>query len=433
MTTPLPADPTASGKSSKAALGIIFLTVFIDLLGFGIVLPLLPRYGEYFQADGFQLGFLSASFSAMQFLFSPLWGRLSDRIGRRPVLVFGLASTAFFYLMFGLVTHWGVEGDILGFSPLFWLFVTRCGAGISGATISTAQAYIADCTGKSERGKGMALIGAAFGMGFTFGPLLGAMFVTNEADRAPTPSPAYAAAVLSGLAFLAALFLLPESLKAADRTNRRESTEAALWQRLVAAIAQPLTVILLLTSFVATFAFSIFETTLAILTERLGYGDRSNFLIFAFVGITLTLAQGLLVRRLLPRVGEFRMALCGILLMGVGLGGIALVGSLDNRTLLWFAMPLAVVGFAATTPSLQSLLSLSASKSEQGGTLGLGQSASALARICGPLVGQPLITVGIGLPYWVSTGLLAISLLIFLQIANRLPSKTDDSDIPLAH
>lgn len=433
MTTPLPADPSASGKSSKAALGIIFLTVFIDLLGFGIVLPLLPRYGEYFQADGLQLGFLSASFSAMQFLFSPLWGRLSDRIGRRPVLVFGLASTAFFYLMFGLVTHWGVEGDILGFSPLFWLFVTRCGAGISGATISTAQAYIADCTGKSERGKGMALIGAAFGMGFTFGPLLGAMFVTNEADRAPTPSPAYAAAVLSGLAFLAALFLLPESLKAADRTNRRESTEAALWQRLVEAIAQPLTVILLLTSFVATFAFSIFETTLAILTERLGYGDRSNFLIFAFVGITLTLAQGLLVRRLLPRVGEFRMALCGILLMGVGLGGVALVGSLDNRTLLWFAMPLAVVGFAATTPSLQSLLSLSASKSEQGGTLGLGQSASALARICGPLVGQPLITVGIGLPYWVSTGLLAISLLIFLQIATRLPSKTDDSDISHAH
>ncbi|MBA4032968.1 MAG: MFS transporter, partial [Planctomyces sp.] len=115
MTTPLPADPSASAKSSKAALGIIFLTVFIDLLGFGIVLPLLPRYGEYFQADGFQLGFLSASFSAMQFLFSPLWGRLSDRIGRRPVLVFGLASTAFFYLMFGLVTHWGVEGDILGF------------------------------------------------------------------------------------------------------------------------------------------------------------------------------------------------------------------------------------------------------------------------------------------------------------------------------
>ncbi len=427
-------DSPPDKKSSRSALGLVFLTVFIDLLGFGIVLPLLPRYAEHFEATGLQLSMLSASFSAMQFLFSPLWGRLSDRIGRRPVLIFGLASTAFFYLLFGLVTQWGVHGTILGLSPLTWLFITRSGAGISGATISTAQAYIADCTGKAERGKGMALIGAAFGMGFTFGPLLGAMFVSSVPQSTPTPLPAFAAASLSLVAFLAALFLLPESLPRADRINHLEATEIIpLSQRLTAVLAQPVILILLLTSFIATFAFSIFETTLSLLTERLGYSDRGNFFVFAVVGITLTLAQGLLVRRLLPRVGEVRMTVAGILLMGLGLAGVALSGLISQQSLLWIAMPVAVIGFAATTPSLQSLLSLSASKTEQGGTLGLGQSASALARICGPFLGFPLIEMNISSPYFASTLLLTLSLFIFLLIASRLPDSTGQSSTVTAH
>lgn len=434
MPTETSTDSSPGKKSSRSALGIIFLTVFIDLLGFGIVLPLLPRYAEHFQATGLQLSMLSASFSAMQFLFSPLWGRLSDRIGRRPVLIFGLASTAFFYLLFGLVTQWGVHGTILGLSPLTWLFITRSGAGISGATISTAQAYIADCTGKAERGKGMALIGAAFGMGFTFGPLLGAMFVSSDPQSTPTPLPAFAAASLSFMAFLAALFLLPESLPAADRINHLEATEIIpLSKRLTAVLAQPVILILLLTSFIATFAFSIFETTLSLLTERLGYSDRGNFFVFAVVGITLTLAQGLLVRRLLPRVGEIRMAVAGIVLMGLGLAGVAMSGLISQQTLLWIAMPVAVIGFAATTPSLQSLLSLSASKTEQGGTLGLGQSASALARICGPFLGFPLIEMNISSPYFASTLLLTLSLFIFLLIASRLPDSTGDRSAHAAH
>ena len=156
----------------RSALLIIFLTVFIDLLGFGMVLPLLPIYGQHFaemhgfteQQTGIVVGLLMSSFSAMQFLFLPIWGRLSDRFGRRPIVILGLAGSTLFYAMFGLATMW---------RSLAGLFITRIGAGIAGATISTAQAFIADCTGKQERAKGMALIGAAFALGFTVGPVLG--------------------------------------------------------------------------------------------------------------------------------------------------------------------------------------------------------------------------------------------------------------------
>src|SRR5262245_12281029 len=160
---------------------IIFITVFIDLLGFGIVLPLLPRYAKHFNTSGPTLGLLMASFSAMQFLFAPIWGRISDRVGMRPILVLGLAGSAIFYALFGYATSLGAQGELLGLSVVPWLFICRIGAGIAGATIPTAQAYIADVTGPEERAKGMALIGAAFGIGFTFGPLLGAAFLPREA------------------------------------------------------------------------------------------------------------------------------------------------------------------------------------------------------------------------------------------------------------
>ncbi|MFM7161569.1 MAG: MFS transporter, partial [Planctomycetaceae bacterium] len=167
-------------RSSKAPLLIIFLTVFIDLLGFGIVLPLLPRYAKSFSATGLQLGLLMASFSIMQFLFAPIWGRISDRVGRRPILILGLAGSVLFYTLFGYCTSLGPQGRLLGLGILPWLFLCRIGAGIAGATIPTAQAYIADVTGPEQRARGMALIGAAFGIGFTFGPLLGAAFVPGD-------------------------------------------------------------------------------------------------------------------------------------------------------------------------------------------------------------------------------------------------------------
>jgi MFS family permease len=392
---------------SRSPLFIIFLTVFIDLLGFGIVLPLLPRYGEHFEAEGVTLGLLMASFSAMQFLFAPLWGRLSDRIGRRPVLLVGLLGSAVFYFLFARVTQLGNAGAIYGLSPLAWLFMTRIGAGIAGATIPTAQAYIADVTDAANRGKGMAIIGAAFGVGFTFGPLIGAPFVPSDPHAGPSSAPGYVAAVLSAGAFAWALLMLPESLKSANAAGRK-----ALWfdrRALRTALLRPYVGPILFTVFLTTFAFSQLETTLSLLTKHLGLSDRHNFYVFAYIGFILALAQGLLVRWLIPRVGEFWMGLAGVALMTAGLLSLGWASGQQSIWLVYGVLPVAVVGFAATTPSLQALLSLNSGADEQGGILGIGQSMSALARILGPALALPLQKWNLPLPYWVGAVLMAVS------------------------
>jgi len=399
-------DPAASeARSHRTGLLLIFVTVFIDLLGFGIVLPLLPRYGRAFQADVVTLGLLMASFSAMQFLFAPVWGRLSDRVGRRPILILGLAGSAAFYTLFGYATHIGATSQQwLGVGVIGWLFVSRIGAGIAGATIPTAQAYIADVTGERERGKGMALIGAAFGVGFTFGPLIGAMFVSDDLHAPPSPYPGYVAAVLSGLAMLSAIFMLPES-----RVKESAAAKSHFFalSRLHQAVRLRGVGMILLTIFLTTFAFAQFESTLALLTKALGMTDRDNFFVFAYIGFILMLAQGVLVRRLIPKIGEFRMGIIGTVLMTVGLLSIGASGSSGSRTLLFAVLPIAVIGFSALTPSLQAMLSLRTAESEQGGMLGVGQSISALARILGPAIGIPLFGLGPTVPYWTGAALMA--------------------------
>lgn len=195
--------PATDAPPHRGSLMVIFLTVFIDLLGFGIVLPLLPIYGEQFATQhglsdaqvGWVVGLLMASFSALQFFFLPVWGRLSDLFGRRPILLVGLAGSTTFYTLFGLATVW---------QSLTWLFVAHIGAGIAGATISTAQAYIADTTSAQNRTKGMALIGAAFALGFTIGPVIGAISLLFGSSGGVSPWPGYFAAGLSGSAFLLA-------------------------------------------------------------------------------------------------------------------------------------------------------------------------------------------------------------------------------------
>ncbi len=407
----LPPSPAAASKPSQL---VVFLVVFIDLLGFGIVIPVLLRYGEFFHASHLMLILLMSSFSAMQFLFAPLWGRLSDRIGRRPVLLVGLLGSTLFYALFGFAVSLGAEGSLLGMKPIVWMLIARTGAGIAGATIATAQAYIADCTGPSQRGRGMALIGAAFGLGFTFGPLLAAAFSSADKLAPPNPMVGYAAAILSGMALLLAVFTLKESLSAESNPAPRRFLDpralAACWR-------SPLRSSALAGIFLTTFAFAQFETTLPAVTKALGVGERGNFLVFAYLGFTLMLCQGLLVRRLLPRVGERRMALAGgvLLVLGLGLAGwighyyIGAMPSVAARAevttvaeagqtmlsnpgvrMLLLVLPLTIMGFSAVTPSLQSILSLSTSDSDQGEVLGVGQGLSALARILGPAVGLAL-------------------------------------------
>jgi MFS family permease len=394
----------------RGSLLVIFLTVLIDLLGFGMVLPLLPIYGEQFQASSLTLGLLMASFSAMQFLFAPLWGRLSDRVGRRPVLMLGLGGSVVFYSLFGVATV---------YESLVGLFIARIGAGIAGATISTAQAYIADSTTLENRAKGMALIGAAFGLGFTFGPLLGSLALGADPNK-PGPGPGYLAAALSAGALALAWFKLPESL------DRSIAAKARHWldvTALVRALKTPSIGPLLVALFICILSFANFETTLSLLLKGKSAQAPFQFTVkqvawtFAYVGLTLTFAQGVLVRRMAGRVSEGLMASGGALLDMVGFIMLLVAIASGQNGWLFAGLSVVVIGFAFMMPSLNSLISRRSDPAEQGGILGVSQSVSSLARILGPMIGIPLHGVSIGLPYWVATGLMAVGLALVIIAA----------------
>lgn len=395
---PVPRSEFVS-MASRASLFTIFLTVFIDLLGFGMVLPLLPIYAKQFDASGLTIGLLMSSFSAMQFLFAPLWGRLSDRVGRRPVLMVGLAGSVVFYGLFGWAT---VQ------KSLELMFISRIGAGIAGATISTAQAYIADCTTLETRAKGMALIGAAFGLGFTFGPLFGFLAVPDGTGD-PGPGPGYAASALSAAALLLAFFKLPESLT----PNAKPSAHG--WMQFGAvrdALAVPAIGLLLVAWFLCVFAFANFESTLSLLIKDENGAFRFSFkqvcLTFAYIGFLLTLIQGGVVRRLSTRVRESSMATAGVVLELVGFVLLAWAERSASLPILLTALAVIVGGFSCITPSLNSLLSRWSDPAKQGGVLGLGQSVSALARILGPAIGIPLSQSNAAWPVWLAIGTLIV-------------------------
>jgi MFS transporter, DHA1 family, tetracycline resistance protein len=399
--------------ASRGSLLVIFLTVFIDLLGFGMVLPLLPIYAESFGVSegGWEIGLLMSSFSAMTFIFAPLWGRLSDRIGRRPVLIVGLIGSVGFYVLFGIATV---------LQSMTLLFIARIGAGIAGATIPAAQAYIADVTSLQNRAKGMALIGAAFGLGFTFGPLLGAaaLLFSSSADVGASPWPGYAAAILSGIALLLAIFLLPESLRPGSQLAGHAIIDWRAWHD---AVATPSVPALLATAFASVVSFGAFETTLSLLLKSKNLPFRFEFhqvlLFYAFIGLMLTIAQGFLVRRLAPIIGEVRMTLMGGVVTMLGFALLIWAAQAGRLSLLMVASAIEVTGFAFMTPSLQSLISRRSDPSKQGGILGVSQSTSSLARVVGPLIAVPLFFQSPPRPYLAAIAIMAASTAIFILFA----------------
>lgn len=424
---------TSVRRSPRGALFVVFLVVVIDLLGFGIVLPLLPLFGrDYIKAvfpsadadlasdspggvGGAVLGALMAVFSLMQFLFAPVWGRISDRAGRRPILLIGLAGSAVFYVLFGYASQ--LPAGSAGLA-LTLLFAARIGAGVSGATISTAQAVIADCTPPEERKTGMALIGAAFGIGFTLGPIVG--FLALHLFPGQVGVIGFAAAALSFAAFLLGVAILPETrdFAAAPPLERKWFDVAAIRS----ALASPALAPVMLVFFLATLGFASFEVTLAQLNkDALRLEKDYNLLVFAYVGLVLMLTQGVLYRRLAKRVSEESFMLMGIVCMGLGvlaLGGVtyaAVEKWLGFQALLAWqltALTLSVVGFAFLTPSAQALISRRTDASRQGEVLGINQSISALARILGPVFGLSLyfLTRTHLLPYVFGGGLLLLML-----------------------
>jgi MFS family permease len=294
----------------------------------------------------------------------------------------GLSSSAVFYLLFGVAT-------VLKSLPL--LFVSRIGAGIAGATISTAHAYIADVTSKENRARGMALIGAAFGLGFTFGPLFGFLAVpSGEGD--PGPGPGYAAAGLSTIALALAYFKLPESLREGSRAPRREWFDR---RALADALATPAVGLLLAAMFVCVFSFANLESTFSLIISGREAGFQFNFrqvcLTYAFIGFTLALVQGGIVRRVAGRVSEGALAAFGTIVEIAGFVVLARAASYPSLPMMLSGLAIVVTGFAFLTPSLNALLSRWSDPTKQGGILGLGQSMSSLARILGPMAGVPLV------------------------------------------
>lgn len=406
---------TDKAEPSRGSLAVIFLTVFIDLLGFGIVLPLLPLYADIFGEDesGFVIGMLMASFSIMQFIFAPIWGGLSDRIGRRPIIIVGLLGSVVFYVMFGIAAI---------YHSLPGLFITRIGAGIAGATIPTAQAYIADTTTNQSRARGMALIGVAFGLGFTLGPLFAYFSVPNGTED-PGAGPGFVAAALSLVALMMAIFLLPESHTpgtAAGHDAKRKWIDLSAWR---IAFSNPAMAFLLIGFFVCIFSFANFETTLSMLIKGSKTFDNAPFefsfrqvcLTFALIGLLVAIVQGGIVRRLAKRVSEKTLAVSGALIEVIGFGVLSVAVAQASTTGLFVALGFIVAGYSCLQPSLYSLISRWSDPANQGKALGVSQSVSALARIFGSALGIPMLKAFIFLPYIVASAtMLLVALLVVL-------------------
>lgn len=359
----------------RSPLLVIFITVFIDLIGFGIVIPVLPFYveGTRFNATPRSVGLLFASYSIMQLIFTPILGRLSDKYGRRPVLFLSLLGT-------------GVGFLILGFATTLWmLFAGRIIDGITGGNISTAQAYIADVTTPENRAKGMGVIGAAFGLGFIFGPAIGGIL-----SRWGINIPFLFAA---GLAFSNAIllyFTLPETVT--PDHPARTSAAVGRWSQLAQALKQQRLAFVLLIYFLFIVAFSIMTTSFALFTMyRFGYDAHDTGWLFVFVGVVGAIVQGGLIGRLVKHFGEMPLVIAGALLFAASLFSIPLTGPHTGLATLLLVGGTFALGNGLSTPTLMGLASKSVGRGEQGGVLGVTQSVASLARTVGPLVSSALI------------------------------------------
>jgi MFS family permease len=392
----------------KPSLLVIFLTVFIDLVGFGIVVPLVPIYSRHYGAPGWLIGAIIASFSAMQFLFAPVWGRLSDHHGRRPILLLSTAGAALSYVLFAIGS--GFENHT---AALWTLLVSRVFAGACGGNITVAQAYIADITPPEHRSKRMGLIGMAFGLGFIFGPALSGIALKLFGATGP----GWTAAVLCAANFLLAFAILAESLKP-DSGHASNRPRLKQWGH---TLARPKVGSLILIFFLATFAFSCFESTLPLLvSDNFNLGitvDETKpattvISLFVFCGIIGAFIQGGAIGRLVKMFGEPKLISLSLFITGVSLALLPFVkgeGQLKWLAVLrladwpWIKMLLVLallaVGTGLTRPPVFGLLSNLTPANEQGATIGVAQSAGALARILGPLFAATLYLRVPMLPY----------------------------------
>lgn len=392
---------------NRSALAILFVIVFIDLLGFGMVIPVMPLYAARLGASEAWVGLLSAGYSLMQFVFAPIWGRWSDRVGRRPVLLISIAMTALAFAMYGAASTFGI------------LLVSRLFAGAATANIAIARAFVADVTPPEGRAKGMGIIGAAFGLGFVLGPAIGGFL----SQAVSVSFPAYVAAALAGANGIAAYFVLPEP----EERSVREEARRVRFVEFFKEMRRPGIRRLILIFGLTVLAFAAMEATYALLvTKRYGLDLEHVDYLFAYIGVLIVIVQGGLIGRLTRAYGEKKLLVAGLVLQAVALA--LLPFAVTTIGLVLATAPLAI-GSGLSQPSLASLLSRFARADDQGGTLGMGESAAAIGRVVGPVSGTwTFKNVSMGFPYLVGAGLMVVGAILGVALRSAGTARKELAD-----
>lgn len=360
---------------------ILFFTVFLDLVGFGIVLPLLPNYARELGASPLEIGIIAGAYSVMQFFFAPIWGGVSDKIGRRPVILVSVATSAVSYFLFAQ-SH-----------SLWFVFFSRVLAGVGSANVTVTQAYITDITDRANRSRSLGILGAAFGLGFVLGPPIGGAIKTHLGIEAV----GYVAAGLTLVDWVLAYFFLPESLK--EKKPRAEFRFLSL-NSFSNAFADPAIARLLVVNFCFTFAFVNMQISAPLLwKEHYGQTEQRIGFLFAFVGLVSVIVQGGLIGKFAKRFGEREMLVAGVALMTLGVGFLPFVPETLILSLGLLALTTLALGNGFCAPLNASLVSLYANPNAQGETLGALQSVGSLARMFGPISGSLLYGVDYRAPY----------------------------------
>jgi DHA1 family tetracycline resistance protein-like MFS transporter len=378
----------------KRLFSVIFV-VFVDLLGFSLILPLLPYYADTFGADEFTTGLLVASYAAMQLIGAPMLGRLSDRYGRRPMLLISIFGAFLGFLL-------------LGFANALWmLFASRMLSGFMGGNLSVAQAYIADVTDEKNRSKGLGLVGAAFGLGFIIGPVTGGFLSQWGYDV-----PSFAAAGLSAINLILVAAWLPESLSEEKRAAMPEKRPGFTFSALGAALKRPFSGSLLITRFFFGLAFAIFQTIFALYAlKKFQLDARNTGFILTYVGVLSVFVQGFLIGRLTQRFREDLLIAVSIVIMAAALLGWAIVPSVF--WLMVILTPTAIAGGILNTV-LASTLTKAVQTQEVGGILGLSASIESLTRVIAPTLGGALLgSLGTWAPGLFS-GILLVALSVYV-------------------
>lgn len=376
---------------------VIFVTIFIDMLGFGIIIPILPVFSKELGAENYQVGLIAMSYPIMNFLFAPFWGSLSDRYGRRPIILGSVLITTVAYAIFSQATN------------LWILLLSRTLSGIGSANLSVAQAYVADVTNPQERAKSMGLIGAAFGLGFIIGPTAGG-YLKSLSSLGHVDWVGYGAAAICLVNLAMAYLLLPESLKT---RNHDLKFNFKVISGITKELRKPVIRELLLINFIFITAFMIMQIAATLFwRENIGLTDIEMGYMFAFIGVLTVIVQGGLVGRIVKRFGEIRLLALGSYLSIAGFAMIPWVTADSFIPFELIAFAILALANGCITPSVTSLLSKSATPTEVGQVLGVNQSFGSLARAAGMALSGFMYGIEYHLPF--ITGAVVMILCVWL-------------------